>query len=272
MEKMKKIYQQILDFPSMVNQKVMNAQLNTVVANFDSQGGVRSYTKSIYQILSILVLIAMEVAIIKGAINYYNSEATVVGKIGSALTSLLLIYSAFPIAHIIRSRGESLGNSHNGMVGFVFKDFITTNIRILGEVVAVSAFIGAICFGLSFLLDTSLYDASNRSSLLGSLAWCSYLPMSGLNHLLNALHLEYLSSVMQSITSFNLGSSQTFTGDNLWNYHDLLLVAGGFINVLIGLSVMYINLAIYNFLYGMIETFSKWLQNPSIPVSMKNRN
>ena len=144
---MKKIYQQILDFPQMVNQKVFNAQLNTAVDKFDSQDGVRSYTKSIYQILSLIVLITMEVAVIKGAMAYFTDAAsTGLGKAGSVLTTLVLLYSAFPIAHIIRSRGESLGGSHNGIVTFIFKDFVTTNIKILGEVAAVGAFIGATCF------------------------------------------------------------------------------------------------------------------------------
>ncbi len=56
---MKKIYQTLLDFPGMVNQKIMNAELNTAVSNFDSQGGIRSYTASIYQLLSLLVLLSM---------------------------------------------------------------------------------------------------------------------------------------------------------------------------------------------------------------------
>ena len=70
---MKKIYQQILDFPQMVNQKVLNAQLNAAVDNFDSQDGVRAYTKSIYQFVSIVVFIMMEVAIIHGAMAYFTN-------------------------------------------------------------------------------------------------------------------------------------------------------------------------------------------------------
>ena len=153
---MKKIYQQILDFPQMVNQKVLNAQLNSAVDNFDSQNGVRSYTKSIYQILSIVVFISMEIAIISGAMGYFTDTTnTGLGKAGSVLTTLLLIYSAFPIAHIIKARGESLGGSHNGMVTFLFKDVVTTNIKILGEVAAVGAFIGAACLTFSFVFDTN---------------------------------------------------------------------------------------------------------------------
>jgi hypothetical protein len=268
---MKKIYQQILDFPQMVNQKVFNAQLNTAVDKFDSQDGVRSYTKSIYQILSLIVLITMEVAVIKGAMAYFTDAAsTGLGKAGSVLTTLVLLYSAFPIAHIIRSRGESLGGSHNGIVTFIFKDFVTTNIKILGEVAAVGAFIGATCFTLSFVFDTNLFTVTSSNSL-SALAGLATLPMEGLTNLFAALKLEYLTSVLASFGSFNMAGTQTFTGDMLWNANDLLLVAGAFINVAAGLAGLYVNLAIYHFLYTIVSNFIKWIQSPSIPISMKSK-
>lgn len=269
---MKKIYQQILDFPGMVNQKIMNADLNSAVSNFNSNSGIRSYTASVYQLLAVLVLLSMEFAIIQGAIDFMSSaDNSGLAKIGSVFTSLLLMYSAFPIAHIIRSRGESLGASHNGMVGFVFKDFVTTNLLLLGEVAAVSGFICATCFGLSFLFDNNLYCACISSSMLGVVGWVSALPMDGLNTLLSTLHLDFISKVMADITSFRLDDSSSFNGDMMWNRHDLLLLGGAYINVMLGLAVVYVNLAIYNYLYNMIETFSKWLQSPSLPFSTKNK-
>jgi len=268
---MKKIYQQILDFPKTVNQKVLNAQLNAAVDNFDTQNGVRSYTASIYQILSLVVLITMEVAIIRGAIAYFTDTTTTgLGKVGSILTTALLIYSAFPIAHIIRSRGESLGGSHHGIVTFIFKDFVTTNIKILGEVVAVGAFIGAACFTLSFVFDTNLYNATTTTSL-GAISGLTTLPMEGLTNLFGALKLDYLTAVLHSFSSFSMTGAQSFTGDMLWNANDLLIVAGAFINVLVGLAVLYVNLAIYHFLYTIVSNFIKWIQSPFIPISMKSK-
>ncbi len=269
--KMKKIYQQILDFPQMVNQKVLNAQLNSAVDNFDSQNGVRSYTKSIYQILSIVVLISMEVAIIHGAMGYFaDTASTGLGKAGSVLTTLLLIYSAFPIAHIIRARGESLGGSHSGIVTFIFKDFVTTNIKILGEVAAVGAFIGACCFTLSFVFDSNLFNAATGTSL-GAISGLTSLPMEGLTNLFTALKLDYLTGVLNSFGSFTMASGQNFTGDMLWNINDLFLVAGAFVNVALGLTVLYVNLAIYHFLYTIVSNFIKWIQSPSIPIAMKSK-
>jgi hypothetical protein len=267
---MKKIYQQILDFPQMVNQKVLNAQLNAAVDNFDSQHGVRSYTKSIYQIVSMAVFILMEVAIIHGAMTYFSNPATGLAKLGSVLTTLLLVYSAFPIAHIIRARGESLGASHNGMVGFIFKDFVTTNIRIVGEVAAVGAFIGACCFTLSFVFDSNLYNAAAEVPL-SAVSGVAGLPMDGLNTLFNALKLEYLTTVLHTFTGFKMAGTQNFTGDMLWNINDVLLVGGAFVNVVAGLVVLYVNLAIYHFLYSIVANFIKWIQSPSIPISMKSK-
>ena len=268
---MKKIYQQILDFPQTVNQKVLNAQLNTAVDNFDTQNGVRCYTKTIYQILSLVVLITMEVAIIRGAMAYFtDATSTGLGKAGSVLTTLLLIYSAFPIAHIIRSRGESLGGSHHGIVTFIFKDFVTTNIKILGEVVAVGAFIGATCLALSFVFDTNLYNVTTTTSL-GAISGLATLPMEGLTNLFGALKLDYLTAVLHSFGSFSMAGTQSFTGDMLWNANDLIIVAGAFINVLVGLAVLYVNLAIYHFLYTIVSNFIKWIQSPSIPISMKSK-
>jgi len=268
---MKKIYQTLLDFPGMVNQKIMNAELNTAVSNFDSQGGIRSYTASIYQLLSLLVLLSMEIAIIMGAMDFMGSDASGLAKAGSMLTTVLMMYSAFPIAHIIRSRGESLGASHNGMVGFMFKDFVTTNLLMLGEIAAVSGFICATCFSLSFLFDSDLYCVCMNSSMLGVVGWVTTLPMDGLNALLAALRLDYLSGVIANVTAFRLNDAATFNGDMLWNRHDLLLVGGAYVNVMLGLAVVYVNLAIYNYMFGLVDSLSKWIQSPTLPVSMKSK-
>ena len=268
---MKKIYQTLLDFPGMVNQKIMNAGLNTAVSNFDSQGGIRSYTASIYQLVSLLVLLSMEIAIVMGAMDFMGSDASGLAKAGSMLTTVLMMYSAFPISHIIRSRGESLGASHNGMVGFMFKDFVTTNLLMLGEIAAVSGFICATCLSLSFLFDTNLYCVCMNSSMLGVVGWVTSLPMDGLNALLAALRLDYLSGVITNVTAFRLDEAATFNGDMLWNRHDLLLVGGAYVNVMLGLAVVYVNLAIYNYMFGLVDSLSKWMQNPTLPVSMKSK-
>jgi len=95
--------------------------------------------------------------------------------------------------------------------------------------------------------------------------------MQGLTNLFAALRLDYLTSVLSSFGSFTMPSGQNFTGDMLWNINDLFLVAGAFVNVALGLTVLYVNLAIYHFLYTMVSNFIKWIQSPSLPIAMKTK-
>jgi hypothetical protein len=266
---MNKILDQILDFPQMVNQKIFNAKLNSVVDDFDSQNGIRFYVKTIYQVAALIVLLAMEYAIIMGALDYFkNSEATVLGKVGSILTFILLAYSAFPIANVIRSRGDSLGGTHNGMVEFVFKDFVLTNIKIVGEVIAITGLFVAFTSTLSFLFDSSLMNSSG-DSMLSSISPLYALPADAISELLSMVHLDYLSNQLNSFVTYKLDASQNF--GNGWNFGNLGMVANSYINVVIGLAVLYVNLAIYNFLYNIIAALVNFVPRLAIPLSISNK-
>jgi len=156
------------------------------------------------------------------------------------------------------------------MVTFLFKDVVTTNIKILGEVAAVGAFIGAACLALSFVFDTNLFNATTGTAF-GTISGLSSLPMQGLTNLFAALKLDYLTTVLNNLSSWTMASGQNFTGDMLWNINDLFLVAGAFVNVALGLAYLYVNLAIYHFLYTMVSNFINWIQSPSIPIAMKTK-
>lgn len=266
---MNKIFNQILDFPQTVNQKIFNAKLNSAVDDFDSQNGIRSYVKTIYQIAALVVFVAMEYAIITGALDFFqNSEASALGKVGSVLTFILLVYSAFPIANVIRSRGDSLGGTHNGMVEFVFKDFVLTNIRIVGEIIAITGLFVAFTATLSFLFDTALLSSSG-DSLLGSISPLYALPAAAISEFLSMVHLDYLADQLNSFITLNLDTSQNF-GNN-WNFGNLGMVANSYVNVVIALAVLYVNLAIYKFLYSIVAALVNFVPRLAIPLSISNK-
>ena len=103
----------------------------------------------------------------------------------------------------IKSEFEKVSKEcSNCLEVFYQKDFVTTNIKILGEVAAVGAFIGATCFTLSFVFDTNLFTVTSTNSL-SALAGLASLPMEGLTNLFAALKLDYLTSVLASFGSFN---------------------------------------------------------------------
>ncbi len=270
---MKKQLQMLLDFPGLVNQKVLNGFVNNGLESFDSLDGVRWYMKNIYQWVALIVLASMEFGIIKAAIAYFrDSTDGGLAKAGSVLTILVLMYSAFPIAKLIKSRGESMGESHNGMVGFVFNDFIKTNIRLLGEVFAIVGLAGAVNLSLSFLLDNNLFSTVPGSRLLDLLSPLYTLPMEALNAIFKATGLNLMSDMMSSLSAFRLPTASTFGGDFQWDIHDIIGVLGAYVNVMLGLIFMYINLAIYGYLYNIVASLIKWIASPSLPFSVKQVN
>ncbi len=60
---MKKIFNQILDFPQNgKTKKIFSAKLNSIVDDFNSENGIRCWVKSIYQIAAVLVLLVWNVS------------------------------------------------------------------------------------------------------------------------------------------------------------------------------------------------------------------
>lgn len=268
---MNKIYSYILDFPGMVNQKIFSGRLNAEVEQFDTPQGFKSYVKCLYQWLSLLVFLSLEWRIIHLTVDYFQSDASGMAKAFSAITALIMLYMPIPVAQIVRSRGESLGSSESGMVNFLFRDFVTTNIRIVGETAAVIGLCAVGCTVLGFVTDQSLFCAAKGSSLINTFAWTASLPMQGLDALLSTLRLDSLSEMLNTLMSWRMADAVEFDGDMKWNAYHLAKVAGAFVNVLLGLAMMYINLAIYGYLYGLVESLTAWIANPSLPISIKNK-
>ncbi|MFM6953381.1 MAG: hypothetical protein ACKOWL_00155 [Sphingobacteriaceae bacterium] len=270
---MKKMFNQVLDLPQMVNQKFFKAPFNDGLDKFDSKDGIRCYSKTIYLWVAFALFVWMEFNLIRAAMEYLSGSHSGLEKAGAVLSSLLLFASAFPIAQVIRSRGESLGGSHKGMLEFVFSDFVKTNIRIIGEVVALLSLFSAFNFTLSFLLDTAVFNPMNEGTeVLMPLAPLASLPVDLMSSLLNAVGLATVSDMLHSLTNYQFnGGAPQFNGDFVWNIRDLAAVLGAFINVLLGLAMMYISLAIYGYVYGLASSLLKWVANPSLPISIKNK-
>ena len=124
------------------------------------------------------------------------------------------------------------------MVYFIFKDFVTTNIKIVGETAAIVGFVSVLAMLISYLFDNSLFMYTSDINIIGSLASLYTLPMEAMSTLFSALKLDYLSGILNNITSFKMAGSTSFNGDFVWNISDLLTIGGSFINVLAGLAIL----------------------------------
>jgi hypothetical protein len=84
--------------------------------------------------------------------------------------------------------------------------------------------------------------------------------------------MDALASILQSFADFKMNSTQTFVGDFLWDANDLIIVAGAYINVIAGLAVLYVNLAIYNFLYSIIAALVNFIPRLAIPLAIRTKS
>lgn len=270
---MKKYIQLLLDLPGTLNEKVYKSCLNKELDKFDSQAGVRSYTVTIYNWAGLLTFITLEYSAIKGALGYFqNDPANGLAKALSLLTILVSIIAAFPIAALIRSRGESLGNSHGGMVSFVFSDFVKTNVRLAGEIAALVGLFGAINLTISFLTDHNLYSGGMAMDIQQALQPIAGLPAEALHSIFKALDMTMLSDFFNSLSNYKFSGAGDFGGDFSWNPNDILGVAGAYLNVILGLILVYINLAIYGYIYNLLASLVSWISSPSLPISVKHKN
>ena len=73
---MKKIIQQVLDFPQSVNQQIFKGRINDAVDSFDGQNGVRSYVSSIYEYIAFAVFVWMEYNLLMAAYTYLTFNAS----------------------------------------------------------------------------------------------------------------------------------------------------------------------------------------------------
>ncbi|MEN9703839.1 MAG: hypothetical protein RLZZ209_1267 [Bacteroidota bacterium] len=270
---MKNYIQTVLDLPQMVNQKYLNLGINESIDSFDSESGVRSYVASIYQLIALALVVSMEYNVINAALEYFKSSTEALNKVLSVLTILVLLVSAFPMAQIIRKRGDSFKAKHSSMIEFVFNDFIKTNIRLMGEIMAIVGLAGAVNLTISFISDHDLFAGGNTGiDLLTPLAPIGAFPIKVLTELLAIVGVGEIGSSLNEISSFRINTGGTVFGGNFeWSAGDIMIVLSSYLNVIIGLAMMYISLSIYTYTYGIIVSIIKWVANPFIPLLIKNK-
>lgn len=266
---MNDIVKQVLDFPSMVNQKIFNGKINTSMNEFNSQQGVRCYLKYFYQIASLVFLIMMEYTVITNAINYFSTTSDgMFLKIGSALSTVLFAYAAIPMAQVLRTHGDKFDSEHKNMVELVFKDFALINIRIMGEIIALSALFAALNNILAFIFDADLLTVKG-TNIIEMINPIYTFPITALSAILESLSLTTLSEYIDYFYDMSLNSK--LGSGNGYSFFELVLIAYTFFSVLMSLATMYVNIAIYKFFYTIAEKVVAFIPNFHIPIGMKNK-
>jgi hypothetical protein len=74
---------------------------------------------------------------------------------------------------------------------------------------------------------------------------------------------------LHTFSGFVLDSAQDSSG---WSKANLVMVTNSYINVIIGLAVLYVNLAIYNFLYSVVAALVSFIPKLAIPIAIRNKS
>ena len=242
---MEKLLNLLLDLPKTVNEKLPMNSFNKMMD--DSEGSMKNWTGTAFKVGALVLLIVTLISVVNAGMD------------SAILCLLIMIYAAFPIAQVVRSAGDSLSSSKSNSVDFIFKDFITTNIKVLGHVTALVALFGAICSTIGWLLNSN--GMTMNVDLYGGAAYAYALPIDATATFLEMVKLDFVGGVINDFFNWDLtGSTATgYTIDGIvavgWEYAQVILV----------LAKLYLALAIYHFFYGIVSTLAKWIRSPFLP-------
>jgi hypothetical protein len=257
---MENIINQVLDLPAMVNSKLPKNTFNECIDG--SENSVKGWVGLIYKAFALVFLLTMLYGVIMGGIESLTGEGDALSKVGSVLSILILIYAAFPLAQIIRNAGDSLASSSSGIISFIFKDVVVTNIRAVGYLTALSAFFGAVVLTVSYVLNAEVFTYG--AGLMGGLDSMTAMPMGILEMLLGTIGMGEVSEIISGLYQMDFMGSASGSVQG-WTLEGLGALALNYVAVLVMLIQLFISLAVYHFIYGLAETFVNWIKGPYLP-------
>ena len=250
---------QVTDMPKMAEGILQVDMINSTMN--DVEGNLNKWIGMIYQVASLIFLLCAVYNFIDPFIHDALKDAPD-GKYtaGVVLSAVIWLYAAFPMTQIIRNAGESISNSSSPILVFVFKDFIVANIRMVGQLMAVSALFGAVCSLIHIAADINMgiLHSSMDTSIV---QWMYDIPLTAAVDFTNFIGFESIAdALVKGMSSWKVSHS-----GHVQSLSGLVEVGYAFCTVLLVLMNMYISLAIYNALFGMASTFLNFLKSPYIP-------
>ena len=253
---MEKFINQLLDLPKMVNDKLPKNCFNEMMDN--SEGSIKNWTGFAFKVGALVLLVVTLISVINNGIEAFQ-DADGLGKASAIVCLAVLVYAAFPIAHVVRSAGDSLAGSKSKTVDFIFKDFITANIKALGHITALVALFGAICSTVGWVLNSD--GMSISVDLYGGFAYAYALPIDATATFMEMVSLDFVGGFINDFFEWDLTGSEA----SGYNIEGAVAVGWEYVQVILILAKLYFALALYHFFYGILSTLFKWLQSPYLP-------
>ena len=253
---MNKLLNLLLDLPKTVNDKLPENCFNEMMDN--SEGSIKKWTGTAVKVGALVLLVVTLISVITNGMDTFSS-ASGLGQVSAIVCLLILVYAAFPIAHVVRTAGDSLSASKSNSVDFIFRDFVTENIKALGHITALVALFGAICSTVGWGLNSD--GMSMSVDLYGGFAYAYALPLDATGAFIEMIRLDFVGGVISDLYSWDLTGSEA----SGYTIDGLVAVGYEYAQVILILAKLYLALAIYHFFYGILSTLTRWIQRPSLP-------
>ena len=203
---MNEMIQKVLGLPSMVSDLVLKNRVNDTLDNFDSGAGIRTHMQTIYTWIAFGMMLFMLWNLGAGASDYF-STATGMGLVASIVTTAVCLVAAFALPSLIVRRAASFTGDHHGMASFLFGYVVTTNIRLVGELGALTLLIQAVCLAVATLFQAEVYvpigGQASVEMLMGPVNWTWDSVMNVAATLVNAVLLLAMNYVL--VAAYRVG-------------------------------------------------------------------
>ena len=198
----------------------------------------------------------------------FNTGDGFLGSVGYLLALFFWLYALIPLVNVVRFAGNEIASSRGNMLELLIRDVPLALIRAAGYIAALIALFSAIGYTITWLTSINLGVGSNVWGDAGGIL-SSFSEFSNIGIVAIASLLE-VSDVFSSVNPEMLMSKLTDTmseGSLIgWlDTDDLVIVIGAYLNVVVTLIVLFINLIIWKWVYTLGHTFVKFVSGPYFP-------
>jgi hypothetical protein len=285
MDKINDLTNQLLDSPKMVGSKLPWNNWNSCVE--DSENSIAGWIGKIFSIGAFALLLGLLYAVISpifadvstdpevyqnGFFFAYGSDDAgewgyqmkgFMAIIGLLVGTLLWAYAAFPISQVVRNIGDSIAESKSNIINLMFLDVPVALIKLAGYLLAMIALFAALGGVIEFLTTLTL-GGVNIAGMTSGLTEAASMGTTALFGILNDTPLNDVSTAMAAMLNPDL--SQLFgNGGDAWTILGAMGVFVSFVAILFVLINLYVNVVIYQFLFGLISSLVNWIKGPYLP-------
>ena len=256
----KKYLDQVMDLPKMVNEKLPMNHWNSCMN--DSEKGIPGWIHTILKIGALAFVLGGLWSVLKGFENIGDVfDVGAAEGIGFILGSLFWIYVLFPVSNVIRGFGEEIGSSSSNMVEFLFKDIPVAVIRAAGYIAALIGLFVALSMTFQWLTSISLGDSSYWGDIGAMIN--GFTEMSNLAIVVISGALEF--DFMEMMEMFDGLGGGMMAYIDWFDFESLPIVIGAYLQVIVTLILLFVNIIIYKWLYTLATTFVNWISGPYLP-------